>query len=63
MASLQMIERLGGNKSTGKGKCCCKVTEVAINGTSYTEEDWQSWLDHLDTLSLYSTALDLEEEE
>src|SRR5205807_1540711 len=35
LAGLQMIERLGGNKSTGKGKCSCEITKVAVNGNEY----------------------------
>lgn len=61
LAGLQMLEQLGGNKSTGKGQCCCKVQEVMLNGTSYKQ--WQTWLDQLNALSLYSSVSHQEEEE
>jgi CRISPR/Cas system CSM-associated protein Csm3 (group 7 of RAMP superfamily) len=59
LAGLQMVEQIGGNKSTGKGQCRCNVLKVMINGTSY--EQWQTWLDHLDVLSLYSSVQQEEE--
>lgn len=31
LAGLYMIERLGGNKSTGKGECHCIIEELTIN--------------------------------
>lgn len=55
MTGLGMIDRLGGNKSTGKGQCECKITQVKIGGESYSKEQWQSWFDRLDALSLYSS--------
>jgi len=61
LAGLRMIERLGGNKSTGKGRCVCDVTEVKINGQPV--EKWHDWLEHLEALSLYSTAYELYQEE
>jgi CRISPR/Cas system CMR subunit Cmr4 (Cas7 group RAMP superfamily) len=61
LAGLQMIERIGGNKSTGKGQCCCTVKEVSIHGSSYEKDEWQTWLDQLDQLSCYSSALQQEE--
>jgi len=54
LAGLHMVDRLGGNKSTGKGKCSCDVTQVVINGEQVAREEWFTWLDHLDALSYYS---------
>jgi CRISPR/Cas system CMR subunit Cmr4 (Cas7 group RAMP superfamily) len=55
LAGLHMIDRLGGNKSAGKGKCRCEVDKVAINGNKpYEKEQWQSWFDHLDQLANYA---------
>jgi CRISPR/Cas system CSM-associated protein Csm3 (group 7 of RAMP superfamily) len=54
LAGLQMIERLGGNKSAGKGRCSITIKQLMINGTQ-CEGLWPSWLDHLETLSYYST--------
>ncbi len=53
LASLRMFERLGGNKSTGKGLCECVVSELKIDGQSYTAEQYLSWLEHLDVLDQY----------
>jgi CRISPR/Cas system CMR subunit Cmr4 (Cas7 group RAMP superfamily) len=53
LAGLQMIERIGGNKSTGKGKCSCEIRRVMLNGNEYEETQWQSWLEQLDTLGYY----------
>ncbi len=53
LASLRMFERLGGNKSTGKGLCECNVSELEIAGQSYTPEQYLSWLEHLDVLDQY----------
>jgi CRISPR/Cas system CMR subunit Cmr4 (Cas7 group RAMP superfamily) len=60
IAGLRMVERLGGNKSTGKGKCSCEVREVKINGS---DQNWPDWLKHLEHLSLYSLVNELNWEE
>jgi hypothetical protein len=54
LAGLNIIERLGGNKSTGKGQCQCEVTQVKVNQMDYSKEHWQVWLAHLDTLEYYA---------
>lgn len=54
LAGLQMVEQLGGNKSTGKGRCTCEITELLLNKQSYTKEQWESWLEHLDVLTAYA---------
>ena len=54
LAGLQMIERLGGNKSTGKGKCSCQISKVLLNGQECTEETWRGWLEQLDVLAYYN---------
>ncbi len=56
LAGLRMVERLGGNKSTGKGQCECTITGVEINGHTYTENAWKSWLERIDALATYSMA-------
>lgn len=53
LAGLRFIERLGGNKSTGKGQCECKITEVRMNGD---EVSWQRWFDDLSQLAHYARA-------
>jgi CRISPR/Cas system CSM-associated protein Csm3 (group 7 of RAMP superfamily) len=55
LAGLHILDRLGSNRSTGKGQCSCKITQLLIDGNSYTETQWKPWLDHLDELSNYST--------
>ncbi len=53
LAGLRMIERLGGNKSAGKGKCACEITGVMLNTKECTKETWHAWLEQLDALSYY----------
>lgn len=53
LAGLLMVERLGGNKSTGKGQCSCRITQVRLDGNRCGEERWRSWIAHLDVLSSY----------
>jgi CRISPR/Cas system CMR subunit Cmr4 (Cas7 group RAMP superfamily) len=53
LAGVCMIERLGGNKSTGKGKCRCEVTRVMVNTRECGETIWRSWLEQLEALSYY----------
>lgn len=50
LAGLRMLERLGGNKSTGKGNCICTIGDVKINDAN---TDWQAWLHMLDALAQY----------
>lgn len=50
LAGLRMLERLGGNKSAGKGYCTCKIDSVTINGAATA---WQTWLELLDELAYY----------
>jgi len=50
LAGLRMLERLGGNKSTGKGYCACTIGNVELNGT---KAGWQAWLLMLDALAEY----------
>jgi CRISPR/Cas system CMR subunit Cmr4 (Cas7 group RAMP superfamily) len=58
LAGLQLIERLGGNKSTGKGQCDCRITRVAIREEDCPETLWKSWLGQLDVLTQYQEALE-----
>lgn len=54
LAGLQLIERIGGNKSTGKGHCTCTIKALVVNGIEVQEDRWKSWLKHLDELANYS---------
>jgi len=54
LAGLQMIEWIGGNRSTGKGHCTCTVRAIEINGIDVQEDTWKSWLNQLDELANYS---------
>lgn len=53
LAGLLMVERLGGNKSTGKGQCLCDITALSLDKQTVRTEQWQSWVQHLDVLSRY----------
>ncbi len=58
LAGLHMLERLGGNKSTGKGECRCTITQLKINNATFTDKtQWENWLEHLNVLSYYSLML------
>jgi len=51
LAGLRFIEHLGGNKSTGKGKCECQIEDVSVNGEKVS---WQPWFDVLGQLADYA---------
>ncbi len=53
LAGLLMIERLGGNKSVGKGQCRCSITNVQLDRYKCPKEQWQSWIEQLDVLKDY----------
>lgn len=53
LAGLHMVDRLGGNKSTGKGQCKCQVTQVKVNDKIYAQEEWEAWIGQLDALTYY----------
>lgn len=56
LAGLQMVERLGGNKSSGKGQCTCKIQTLWLNHHPTAPERWLSWLDYLHELAHYDNA-------
>ncbi len=58
LAGLQLIERLGGNKSTGKGQCECKISKVVMRGETCSEIVWKSWFGQLNVLDGYQKALE-----
>ncbi|QBD78670.1 hypothetical protein EPA93_22850 [Ktedonosporobacter rubrisoli] len=60
LAGLHMVERLGGNKSVGKGECGLEISQVSIKNEKKEKEEWMGWLDNLSLLSYY--ALYAEEE-
>lgn len=53
LAGLLLIERIGGNKSTGKGQCMCTITEVMLDMHSCPQAIWENWPQHLHLLSNY----------
>jgi CRISPR/Cas system CMR subunit Cmr4 (Cas7 group RAMP superfamily) len=61
LAGLRLVERLGGNKSTGKGRCVCQITEMEINGSKIAPQEREVWLHHLDDLADYSKPADKED--
>ena len=54
LMGLLMVERMGANKSSGKGKCSFKITGLTVGGQAYAESDWQPWLDQLENLIFYT---------
>lgn len=53
LAGLLMIERIGGNKSTGKGQCNCAIQQVVLDGQPCAEQRWRSWIGQLEVLQNY----------
>jgi CRISPR/Cas system CMR subunit Cmr4 (Cas7 group RAMP superfamily) len=62
LAGMQLLDRLGGNKSTGKGKCHCEIETVKVGEQEYAKEQWQRWFEHLDALTEYPVYQEDEEE-
>ena len=56
LAGLRMVDRLGGNKSTGKGRCECTITRIEFNGVEVESKVWESWLGQLDVLADYNRS-------
>lgn len=56
LAGLFMIERIGGNKSTGKGQCRCTIEQMLLDRCKCTEEEWRPWIEHLHLVSNYAQA-------
>jgi len=54
LAGLQIMEWIGGNKSTGKGHCTCTIKSIEVNRSAVREDTWKSWLNQLDQLANYS---------
>ncbi len=52
LASCMMVNRLGGNKSTGKGECTIDIAAVKVNETEYAKEQWITWIEYLDKLKI-----------
>lgn len=53
LAGLLMVDRLGGNKSTGKGACRLEITNIKINDITHSEKaEWEHWLDYLEKLKV-----------
>ena len=53
LAGMRMLDRLGGNKSTGKGQCTCNITSVMLNAQSVSLEAWLAWLKQIGRLADY----------
>jgi CRISPR/Cas system CSM-associated protein Csm3 (group 7 of RAMP superfamily) len=54
LAGLHLLERLGGNKSAGKGQCYCKITKIILKGKEVEKDIWQDWMEHLGVLAFYT---------
>lgn len=53
LAGLRMVDQLGGNKSSGKGRCACHITSMKVNEREVTMETLETWLQQLDALAKY----------
>lgn len=54
LAGLRLLDRLGGNKSSGKGMCACEITHIRVNDEAVPAQQWEGWLAHLETLANYN---------
>lgn len=62
LAGVQLLDRIGGNKSTGKGECRCEIETVKVGEQEYTKGQWQRWFEYLDALAEYPVYQEDEEE-
>ncbi len=53
LAGLHMVDAIGGNKSSGKGRCECHITGMKINEHDMSMTTLESWLEQLDALAKY----------
>jgi hypothetical protein len=53
LAGLRLLDRLGGNKSSGKGSCTCRITGLKVNEGEVTIATIETWLQQLDTLASF----------
>jgi CRISPR/Cas system CSM-associated protein Csm3 (group 7 of RAMP superfamily) len=58
LAGLHSIDRIGANKSTGKGRCSSTIKRLEHNGEEVTAETWQSWFDKLEDLGYYDAMME-----
>lgn len=56
LAGLHLLDRLGGNKSTGKGQCSCELLSVTMNDQEVPARTRQSWLEQIDKIAAYDDA-------
>ena len=53
LAGLHMLDAIGGNKSSGKGRCACEIKALMVNGAPIERSAWEAWFEQLDALSKY----------
>ncbi len=53
LAGLCMVDAIGGNKSSGKGRCTCEIRKLVVNSTEIEPSTWEGWLEQLDALANY----------
>lgn len=56
LAGMLMVERLGGNKSTGKGQCRCDIKVVRLDRKRCNDALWRSWIQQLEVLGTYAAS-------
>jgi len=53
LAGLRMVDQLGGNKSSGKGRCMCHINDLKVNEREVATATLETWLGQLDELANY----------
>ena len=55
LAGMHLLDAIGGNKSTGKGRCNFTITSLTVNGKG--EKEWPSWFNDIGALAGYADAI------
>ena len=55
LAGLRLLDAIGGNKSTGKGRCTCEITWLKVGDDDVSKDQWQGWFDELGALANYAS--------
>jgi CRISPR/Cas system CSM-associated protein Csm3 (group 7 of RAMP superfamily) len=54
LAGLRLLDAIGGNKSTGKGRCNCEITMLTVNGKQ--QGQWKAWFAEIGALDNYAAS-------
>lgn len=55
LAGLLLLDAIGGNKSTGKGRCTCEITTLKVGDDNVPKDQWRDWFYELGALANYAS--------